>query len=311
MFVADEVHQIGSPFNSQSMSIASGPRLGLSATPQRYGDEEGTARIFDYFGLVVPPPITLSDAVASGRLVEYLYHPHPVRLNAEEADAWKSITKSLRFELSSDREGKITERVKMLLIKRSRIAKKAAAKSPLAATILKKNYEEGQSWLIYCEDSDHLTQTMQDIRAIGLTSIEYYSSMEGDRAATLDWFKRFGGILVSIKCLDEGVDIPSVSHAIILASSQNPRQFIQRRGRVLRKAGREKLFATIHDAIVVPIGLDEEPEQGSLLKSEFLRAIEFAGSAMNLSAGAELREIAREVGFDPDENFSNGIEEDQ
>lgn len=314
MFVADEVHQIGSEYNSQSMSIASGPRLGLSATPQRYGDEDGTARIFNYFGPVVPPPITLSDAVASGRLVEYIYHPHPVRLNAEEADAWKSITKSLRFELGSDREGgkaKMTERAKMLLIKRSRIAKKAAAKSPLAGAILRKNYEEGQSWLIYCEDSDHLARTMEEIRSVGLTSIEYHSNMEGDRVATLDWFKRFGGILVSIKCLDEGVDIPSVSHAIILASSQNPRQFIQRRGRVLRKAGPEKIFATIHDAIVVPIGLDEEPEQGSLLKSEFLRAIEFAGSAMNLSAGAELREIAREVGFDPDENSANGIEEDQ
>lgn len=313
LFIADEVHQIGSTFNSQSMFIASGPRLGLSATPQRYGDEEGTARIFEYFGAVVPPPITLSDAVASGRLVEYIYHPHPIRLNAEEADAWKSITKSLRFELGSDREGgksKLTERAKMLLIKRSRIAKKAAAKSPLAAAILKKNYEEGQSWLIYCEDSDHLAKTMEEIRAIGLTSIEYFSNMEGDRVATLDWFRRFGGILVSIKCLDEGVDIPSVSHAIILASSQNPRQFIQRRGRVLRKAGQDKLFATIHDAIVVPIGLDEEPEQGSLLKSEFLRAIEFADSATNLSASAELREIAREVGFDPDENSSNGIEED-
>jgi superfamily II DNA or RNA helicase len=313
MFVADEVHQIGSDFNSRSMSITSGPRLGLSATPQRYGDEDGTARIFDYFGPVVPPPITLGDAVAAGRLVEYIYHPHPVRLNAEEAEAWKSITKSLRFELGSDREGgkaKMTERAKMLLIKRARIAKKAAAKSPLAAAILKKNYEEGQSWLIYCEDSDHLARTMEEIRAVGLTSIEYHSNMDGDRVATLDWFKQFGGILVSIKCLDEGVDIPSVSHAIILASSQNPRQFIQRRGRVLRKAGRDKVFATIHDAIVVPIGLDEEPEQGSLLKSEFLRAIEFAISAMNLSAGAELREIAREVGFDPDENLANGIEED-
>lgn len=314
MIVADEVHQIGSAFNSQSLSIASGPRLGLSATPQRYGDDQGTAKIFEYFGPVVPPPITLLDAVAAGRLVEYIYHPHPVRLNAEEADAWKAITKSLRFELGSDRDGgmaPMSERAKMLLIKRSRIAKKAAAKSPLAAAILEQHYEEGQSWLIYCEDSDHLALTMEAIRNVGMTSIEYHSNMQGDRAATLDWFRRFGGILVSIKCLDEGVDIPTVSHAIILASSQNPRQFIQRRGRVLRKAGADKLFATIHDAIVVPIGLDEEPEQGSLLKSEFLRAIEFADSATNLSAAAELREIAREVGFDPDENSANGIEEDQ
>ncbi len=86
MIIADEVHQIGSPFNSQSLSIDTGARLGLSATPQRYGDPEGTDRILDYFGPIVPPPITLADAVASGRLVDYIYHPHAIHLNAKEAD---------------------------------------------------------------------------------------------------------------------------------------------------------------------------------------------------------------------------------
>ena len=313
LVIADEVHQIGSRFNSQCLLIESGSRLGLSATPQRYGDPEGTASIVEYFGPVVPPPITLQDAVAAGRLVDYLYYPHAIRLNAEEAEEWKSLTKAVRFEmaLSSKTDGaKLSERAKMLLIRRSRVAKKAAAKAPLAANILKRDFEEGQGWLIYCEDSNHLAATMAEIISAGFNPIEYHSSMTGDRAATLSWFRRFGGILVSIKCLDEGVDIPSVSHAIILASSQNPRQFIQRRGRVLRKAGPEKMHAIIHDAIVVPIGLEEEPEQGSLLKAEFLRAIEFAASALNSSAGVSLREIAREVGFDPDEMIKDGIEED-
>ena len=312
MIIADEVHQIGSPFNSQCLSIDTGARLGLSATPQRYGDPDGTVRIFDYFGPIVPPPITLADAVASGRLVDYVYHPHAIRLNVQEADDWKALTKSIRYEMaksSKDANSRLTDKAKMLLIRRSRIAKKAAAKAPLAAKILAESFEEGQGWLIYCEDAEHLEKTMTEIRAIGHNPIEYHSSMEGNRAATLAWFRRYGGILVSIKCLDEGVDIPSVSHAIILASSQNPRQFIQRRGRVLRKS-EGKLFATIHDAIVIPIGLEEEPEQGSLLKSEFLRAIEFSKSSLNKSAGAELREIAREVGFDPDEMIIDAIEED-
>jgi superfamily II DNA or RNA helicase len=312
MIIADEVHQIGSPFNSQSLSIATGARLGLSATPQRYGDPDGTERILAYFGAIVQPPITLADAVASGRLVDYIYHPHAIRLSAREADEWRSLTKSIRFELaksSKDSNKGLTDRAKMLLIRRSRIAKRATAKAPLAARILQESFEERQGWLIYCEDSDQLASTMSEIRAIGLNPIEYHSNMEGDRAATLDWFRRYGGVLVSIKCLDEGVDIPSVSHAIILASSQNPRQFIQRRGRVLRKS-EGKLFATIHDAIVVPIDLKDEPEQGSLLKSEFLRAIEFSKSSINKSAGAELRDIAREVGFDPDEVIVDAIEED-
>lgn len=312
LIIADEVHQIGSPYNSQALLIETGDRLGLSATPERYGDPEGTDRIFNYFGPVVPPPITLADAVASGRLVDYIYHPHAIRLNATEADDWKSLTKSIRNEMaksSKEDRSRLTEKAKMLLIRRSRIAKRASAKAPLAAKILKESYEEGQGWLVYCEDSDHLNKTMAEIRSIGLNPIEYHSNMEGDRIATLDWFRRYGGILASIKCLDEGVDIPSVSHAIILASSQNPRQFIQRRGRVLRRS-EGKLVATIHDAIVVPIGLDEEPEQGSLLKSEFIRAIEFSQSSINKSAGAELREIAREVGFDPDAGIIDAIEDD-
>jgi hypothetical protein len=151
MIIADEVHQIGSPFNSQCLSIDTGARLGLSATPQRYGDPDGTVRIFDYFGPIVPPPITLADAVASGRLVDYVYHPHAIRLNVQEADDWKALTKSIRYEMaksSKDANSRLTDKAKMLLIRRSRIAKKAAAKAPLAAKILAESFEEGQGWLI-------------------------------------------------------------------------------------------------------------------------------------------------------------------
>lgn len=313
MLIADEVHQIGSPHNSQCLQINTGHRLGLSATPQRYGDPEGTAKIFAYFGSVVPPPITLSDAVKSGRLVKYEYHPHTIRLTEEEAKDWKKKTRQIGIEIqkqnTSDGRIKLSDDIKMLLIQRSRIAKKASAKPGLAAKILKEYYKEGQSWLIYCEDSEQLSETMLQLKLIGINPAEYHTSMEGDKEATLVWFRRFGGVLVSINCLDEGVDIPTVTHALILASSQNPRQFIQRRGRVLRKAD-NKYLAYIHDAIVVPISIDDEPEQLSLLKSELLRAIEFSNSAINKSASAELRQIAFEIGFDPDESTNDGIEED-
>ena len=313
MLVADEVHQIGSPYNSRCLQIDSGHRLGLSATPKRFGDTEGTTKIFDYFGPVVPPPFTLADAVKSGRLVEYEYHPHPIHLTAEEADAWKSFTRQIGREIlkskNAEGETRLSDRVKMLLIQRSRIAKKASGKPRLAAQIVKKYYGAGQGWLIYCEDGEQLSETMQQLNLEGIKPVEYHIGMEGDRDATLDWFRKFGGVLVSIKCLDEGVDIPAVSHALILASSQNPRQFIQRRGRVLRKAPGKHL-AIIHDAIVVPVSMDDEPEQLSLLKSELLRAIEFSNSALNKSAGAELRQIAREMGFDPEEAGDVGIEEE-
>jgi superfamily II DNA or RNA helicase len=313
MLVADEVHQLGSTYNSNFLSVNAGPRLGLSATPKRYGDPDGTAKLMDYFAGVVPPPFTLQDAIKGGRLVEYEYFPHPINLTATEADEWKKISLDIRNEMARQREDEhgrkpLSERAKMLLIKRSRIAKKATKKIDLAREVIKHHYQEGEHWLVYCEDSDQLAEVRDALRADGFSPIEYHSNMEGDRHATLDWFKTFGGLLVSIRCLDEGVDIPAISHALILASSQNPRQFIQRRGRVLRKSlGKD--YAVIHDAIVVPVSLELEPEQTSLLKAEMLRSIEFANNALNKSAGAELREIATNLGFDPDTLTDAGIEE--
>lgn len=314
LIVADEIHQIGSPFNARAMAIQTGATLGLSATPIRYGDPEGTANIFKRFGPVLPPPITLQNAIDSGRLVNYEYHPHPVHLSEDEAERWKKLTKQISFELAKSKKavngnGGLTDKAKMLLIQRSRIAKKAQVKPGLAAGIICKEYEPGQRWLVYCEDSDQLSETMGLLTDGGLHPIEYHSGMEGDRPAALEWFTRFGGVLVSIKCLDEGIDIPAVSHAFILASSQNPRQFIQRRGRVLRKSG-QKLLAVIHDAIVVPVDAESETEQIALLRAEMIRALQFADAALNKGAGSRLRSLALSMGITIDEAPNAGIEDE-
>ena len=67
--------------------------------------------------------------------------------------------------------------------------------------------------------------------------MKFYSEMPNKaQELTLERFENFGGIILAIKMLDEGVDIPSIDHALIIASDQNPRQHIQRRGRVLRKS---------------------------------------------------------------------------
>ena len=315
LLVADEVHQIASPQNARIMTLDAGCRLGLSATPVRYGDPEGTRQLFDYFGDIVPPPITLADAIEAGRLVPYEYYPHTLNLTAEEAEKWREYTDKIRREIArqkSDETGvrPLSDRAKMLLIQRSRVAKKATAKVRLACSVLRTHFKKGQSWLVYCEDADQLEQVLATLRQEGMDPVEYHSKMEGDRTATMSWFRSFGGILVSIRCLDEGVDIPDVSHAIILASSQNPRQFIQRRGRVLRRAP-DKHLALLHDAIVAPVSADDEPEQISLLKSELVRAIEFADHAINKGASAELRDIAISMGIDPDGLLNSGVEEDK
>ena len=315
LLVADEVHQIGSQQHARIMTLDAGSRLGLSATPIRYGDPEGTRRIFEYFGGVVPPPITLADAIEARRLVPYEYFPHALNLTAEEADEWRDYTDKIRREIVRQRPDdagvrQLSEKAKMLLIQRSRVAKKAENKVRLTCDVLKEHFEKGQSWLVYCEDADQLGQVLAELRQEGMNPVEYHSRMEGDRDATMTWFRSFGGILLSIRCLDEGVDIPNVSHALILASSQNPRQFIQRRGRVLRRAP-DKQVATVHDAVVVPLNACDEPEQISLLKSELARAIEFASHAINRGAAAELRDIAIRMGIEPDSLLGSGFEEEE
>jgi superfamily II DNA or RNA helicase len=316
MVVADEVHEIGSAENAKTMSIHTGPRLGLSATPKRYGDPLGTYKIFEYFGKIVEPPFTLIDAINQGRLVEYEYHPAPLRLTSEESDAWETATKEISQEYARSKRDDngspiVSPRLQNMMIQRSRIAKKASAKVPYALSIIVDHYIEGQSWLIYCEDQYQLGEVIDNLRAKGYSPCEYHTNMTGDAAASLDWFKRFGGIMVSIRCLDQGVDIPKISHAIILASSQNPRQFIQRRGRVLRVCP-GKTHAVIYDAVVVPICLEQEPGQLSLLKSELQRSIQFSDTAMNRSGSNKLISIAIDLGIDPEEIGlvdTDGIEE--
>jgi len=317
MVVADEVHEIGSRENSKVLAIESGPRLGLSATPKRYGDREGTAKILGYFGQIVEPPYTLVDAINDERLVPYEYYPKAIRLNAEESEHWAEETDKIskeyaRSKRDSDGNAVISSFLQNLIIQRSRIAKKAEAKTPLAVSIIKECYQPNESWLIYCEDQYQLREVMDALKEEGYYPLEYHSNMDSNNEAALKYFKDFGSILCSIKCLDQGVDIPKISHAIILASSQNPRQFIQRRGRVLRTC-EGKYKAVIYDAIVVPISLELEPSQLSLLKSEFQRSIQFAKTALNSSAANELMYLAIQLDIDPEEVGlieSDGIEEE-
>jgi hypothetical protein len=136
--------------------------------------------------------------------------------------------------------------------------------------------------------------------------------MEGDRAETLKWLDRRGGIVVAIKCLDEGVDVPSVTHALILASSKNPREFIQRRGRVLRKAP-NKALAYVHDAIVLspkqPDAHTLQTKPDPITAGELARAVEFALHAENPAAAADLQQIALQIGIDWRGLIKEGVED--
>lgn len=301
--VADEVHRLGAVGARRIFTLDSGPRLGLSATPERAGDAEGTRAILDYFCGVIPPPFGIAEAVESGALTPYAYSVHPIYLDADEQERWQKLTNEYRrlyarAEANGDTtDASVSARLKMLLIRRARIVKAARAKVDTAARIVRSHYQPGQRWIVYCDDQVQLGVVQRALRTAGLGDVyEYHSAMAGDRARTLDRFNVLGGVIVSIRCLDEGVDIPAVSHALILASSRNPREFIQRRGRVLRRA-EGKALAFLHDVIVAPHSGDEG-DGSSILAGEIARAIEFGTHAINPASVTDLKLLAHAIGLD-------------
>jgi superfamily II DNA or RNA helicase len=297
---------------------ATGPRLGLSATPRRAGDPLGTEQILTYFNGIVPPPFTLQDAIKSGALTPYFYHVHTVTLTDTEQQAWDEVTKRIKRLSAQNASAKEPDpgadfQVKRMLIERARILKQARGKAGAASAILAPNFQRGDRWIVYCDDLAQLNAVRAALARAGLESTEYHSAMTGDKEQTIRLFEVNGGIVVSIRCLDEGVDIPSVTHALILASSKNPREYIQRRGRVLRRA-EGKSVAHIHDVLVLPAvaeGDDEEGTISAILGGEITRSLEFGKSALNPAAITDLERIALRYAKDYKSLLEAGYEDEE
>lgn len=314
--VADEVHNMGSPTHRRIFGLNYGSALGLSATPERFGDPEGTQSIIDYFGAILQPPYTLQTALREGVLTKYFYYPKRVELTQDEQADWDELTKKIskRYAMSHG-SGDATKSedsfLQHMMIERARILKKAANKVTTAIEVLRQNYKEGQKWLVYCEDKTQLQTVLTAIRSEGIDAYAYYADMPGDREDTLSYFAENGGVIVSIKCLDEGVDIPSTTHALILASSKNPREFIQRRGRILRKSTGKNL-SFLYDAIVVPHESSvQEDKSLSIVVSELGRAIEFGESSISSACITDLKVLALRFGVNYNEVINEGYEEDE
>lgn len=302
LVVVDEAHRLGSPGAQTLLDLDVPYRLGLSATPNRAGDAEGTERVLTYFGGVLPPPYTLADAIRDRILTPYNFVPHDVALDAAEQATYEDLTRKIRRE--AGRQGAAledltgSERLRKLAIERARVLKRASGKVGLAVRVLGEHWQPGQRWLVYCDGLRQLRQVRGALATAGLDTLEYHSAMAGNRAATLTELELNGGILVSVRCLDEGVDLPAVSHALVLASSRNPREFIQRRGRILRRH-HGKTLAYLHDAIVVPAPSSEPPPPGGdrLLLGELQRVMEFARGAANPQALTQVEALCIRYGI--------------
>ncbi|MEB3178044.1 MAG: DNA phosphorothioation system restriction enzyme [Nostocaceae cyanobacterium] len=301
LIVGDEAHNLGAPRLEESLPRRVGLRLALSATPERYFDEHGTQSLFDYFGTVLQPEFTLRDAINQGALVHYLYHPILVELTDTEARTYSKLTQKIgRALLWRQREdGELgefedNEDLKPLLMQRARLI--GAAENKLhALRELMTSRRDTTHTLFYCSDGSQETgyqSSLRQLKAVahvlgvelGYKISTYTAETPLQEREILRRQFESGQLqgLVAIRCLDEGVDIPAIQTAVILASSTNPRQFIQRRGRVLRPhPGKER--ASIFDMIVLPPELDRKTleVERNLLRKELRRFVEFADLADN------------------------------
>lgn len=295
LLIGDEAHNLGTREMTASLPANIGLRLALSATPERWFDDSGTQNLFEYFGPVLQPEFTLKDAIEQRALVPYYYHPLFVELTNSESEDYVRISRQIGRLLAMRGGDTDSPQLTALLLQRARLLGSAENKLELLIELMKSRPDSSHT-LFYCgdgsvEDSVHGDTIRQvdkvcEILGFGLNyRVDKYTA-ETSLDEREDLRQRFesGALqgLVAIRCLDEGVDIPATRTAVILASSTNPRQFIQRRGRILRRHP-DKKTAEIFDMIVIPpldANLDPNTER-AIVEPEFRRYSEFASLAIN------------------------------
>ena len=308
ILIADEVHNVGGKSVRQCFDKMTIPRrIGLSATPERIYDEEGTKDINKYFN--DQPPYTysfpMSRAIKEGRLCRYFYYPRIAYLNEQEYDKYKYYTKKLA-ELWDSSKGTFTnkEEAETLLMRRKRIIHKCNDKLRVYTDIIKEIGEDSLKYVFvyvpegkYVDQGENLLEEDEDEtfiqKLLNITkglfprlrcSTFTARKTSNERKELLDSFAKGNiNVLLAMKCLDEGVDIPRAQYGIFTSSTGNPRQFIQRRGRLLRTHP-DKKYGYIYDIIVLPSALAQEEKsqmEQSLVKSELTRAAYFASLSEN------------------------------
>ncbi|MFG3443048.1 DEAD/DEAH box helicase family protein [Nonomuraea sp. NPDC047897] len=309
LIIADEAHHLGGEHLRASLPESARFRLALSATPERWFDPEGTDALRDYFGDTLIE-LGLKEAIDLGALTRYRYHPVLVPLSDDEAQQYTELTVKigalLRSKEPESRGEDDTSPLGMLLNKRAKVLGHARAKMPALREALEQ-HRQSAFQLVYCaeggaplpEGGTGPRQVDQVLELVGneLGLRAHTFTARENKRQRIDLLRSFATgrdlqVLVSMRCLDEGVDLPDARVAYMLASSTNPRQFIQRRGRILRRAPGKDL-AEVIDFVVMP---PQDPAlfdiERRLFKRELARCVEFAGYAENCGeALAKLRDL--------------------
>lgn len=304
LWIGDECHHHSSKNLNDSLPKQAFFRLGLSATPEHYMDTEKNARLESYYGKIVSE-YSLTQAIEDKVLTPYYYHIVPVEFTSDEADEYLELSERINvaFTRLKDKDGLDDPFLQGMLMRRARIIGSAKNKLVALEQLLKDKAPVPHT-LFYCGDGtvetddidenkegESLAFETRQIEAVSalISKFDWHSSRFTSRESRkgreliLENFKqKVIDAMVAIRCLDEGIDVPACGTAYILASSRDPRQFIQRRGRILRRSpGKET--ATIFDFIVtLPPNYEEESgAMQKLLKSELSRVAEFSGLSLN------------------------------
>lgn len=304
MYIADEAHNIGSTSSLKHLPHNILWRIGLSATPERIYDDIGSEKLYEFFNSRPPEytyRYTMKQAIEENILCHYDYYPIFVELTNSEMEEYEYISTQLRKFIDPD-TGKYKPEAEKLLLKRKRIIHKAENKKVAISNLLEDfkhkhkldytfvfvpegyepDYSERDSYDIDQEDIHIIDEYAQMFKNQGYSYHKYISGLDDAPGILKSFAEGDIQILLSMKCLDEGVDIPRAEHAIFCSSTGNPRQFVQRRGRVLRKSkGKEK--AKIWDLIVTPPNVmnDSIGIERNMFISEVKRIVNFAALADN------------------------------
>lgn len=309
LLIADEAHNMGGGLVAKRLNdIKYLRRIGLSATPERQFDEEGNLRLMSFFGCDKEYTFeySMAEAIRNKALCKYYYYPHLVELTQDEMSQYIELSKKIA-KIINRTDDDSREVLKRLLLKRKQIIHKAANKKKEFEAILKDHLTQTGSLkytLVYVPEGNQLDDQTADIfdTSDGIKDdedtlhlideytrivrdidphivVRQFTSESTDRESMLSDFANGDiDVLTSMKCLDEGVDVPRSELAIFCASTGNPRQFVQRRGRVLRMH-KDKRYAIIHDLVVIPeTNFDSEcyELEKSLVSTEVNRVRDFA-----------------------------------
>lgn len=316
LLVVDEAHNFGARSYAKLLDNRFTYRLALSATLERHRDADGTELLYNFFGRKCIE-YTLERAIDEDKLTRYKYYPVLVYLKEDELTGYEQLSYEMSRCLIKDKNGryKLSKRGEILALKRARIVAGAQEKLEALKTQIMP-YVRDNNILVYCgattvldDNKDIFDVDESEIRqieaVIGILGndlnmeVARFTSRENveTRAKIKEQFLKGDRLqaIVAIKCLDEGVNIPGIRTAFILASTTNPKEYIQRRGRVLRKAA-NKDVAEIYDFVTLPRPLDEVSsltwEQArrdiTLVKNELSRVKEFGRLAENSMVSNEL-----------------------